>query len=100
MKRDENGYIVVETVGSFVLFILLVTSILSIINVVTVQARVHYAMSQTAQTLSMYAYALEKAGLSDPLMGIAESADNTQEEIDTFKDNLKILICVNLNMVN
>ena len=88
MKRDENGYIVVETVGCFVLFVLLITSILSIINIVTVQARVHYAISQTAQTISMYTYALEKTGLADPLMGVADRADSAQGEIDTFKNNV------------
>ena len=41
MRRDERGYIVVETIGSFLLFVLAVTSILSLINIVAVQARVH-----------------------------------------------------------
>ncbi len=88
MKKDENGYIVVETIGTFTLFIFLMVSILSLINIVAIQARVHYAMTQTAETVSMYAYALEKMGMADPLMGIAGSADKTQGEIDTFKTNL------------
>ena len=51
MKRDENGYIVVETIGCFVLFVFLMTSILSLINIVTLQARVHYALTFDWQTL-------------------------------------------------
>ena len=41
MGKDERGYIVVETIGSFLLFVLLVLSILSLINIVAVQARIH-----------------------------------------------------------
>lgn len=92
MKRDENGYIVVETIGCFVLFVFLMTSILSLINIVTLQARVHYALTQTAQTISMYSYALEALGLADPLMKIEERAGNAQQEVDTFKNNLNTLI--------
>lgn len=88
MKKDENGYIVIETIGTFTLFVFLMASILSLINIVAVQARIHYAMTQTAETISMYSYALEKMGIAHPLMGIAASADKTEEQIDTFKDNL------------
>ena len=49
MKRDEGGYIVVETITSFLLFVLLNISILSLINIVTVQSRIHYAVTQAAE---------------------------------------------------
>ena len=92
MKKDENGYIVVETVGSFTMLVLLMWSILTLINIVTVQARVHYALSQTAQTISMYCYTLEKNGLADPIMKSQEKAESAQDEIDTFKGNLNNMI--------
>lgn len=88
MKRDENGYIVVETILCFTLLVFLMVSILSLINIVTVQARMHYALTQTAETVSMYCYALDKIGFAEPLMGIAEKAEKTQKEIDTFKGNI------------
>ena len=59
MKRDQGGYIVVETIACFTLFVFLMMSILSLINIVTVQARVHYAITQAAETLSMYSYTLD-----------------------------------------
>ncbi len=92
MKRDENGYIVVETVLSFTLLVFLMVSILSLINIVTVQARMHYALTQTAETVSMYCYALDKIGFADPLMGIEENAGKAQKEIDSVKENVGVLI--------
>ena len=66
MKKDDNGYIVVETIFSFTLFVFLIISILSIINIVTVQARVHYAITQAAETISMYSYTLDAMGAGSP----------------------------------
>ena len=56
MKKDESGYIVVETVGTFIPLVLLVISILSLVNIVAVQARVHYALTQAATKISIYGY--------------------------------------------
>jgi hypothetical protein len=67
MYKNNDGHITVETVGTFVPLVLLMISILSLVNIVTVQARVHYALTQTAMTLSVYSYALEATGLSSSL---------------------------------
>jgi len=88
MKRDERGYIVVETIGSFTLFVFLVISILSLINIVTVQARVHYAITQAAETISMYAYTLDAMGVSDHLINSANRADKTEGEMNKFASNV------------
>jgi len=64
MRKDEGGYIVVETVGAFTLFVFLIASILALVGIVALQARVHYAITQTAQTLSMYSYIYEITGNS------------------------------------
>ena len=75
MGKDERGYIVVETIGSFLLFVLLVLSILSLINIVAVQARIHYALTQTAQTISMYSYTLDVIGVADAVANNAAQAE-------------------------
>lgn len=54
MGKNENGYITVETLGTFLPFVLLVVSILSLVNIVTAQTRVHYALTQTANAISVY----------------------------------------------
>jgi hypothetical protein len=64
MRQDQGAYIVVETVGSFIMFVLLITSILSLVNIVTLQARVHYALTQSAETLAIYSYALDVTDVS------------------------------------
>lgn len=52
----DEGYIVVETLFSFTMLIMVMVVIISLINIVAVQARTHYAITQTAQEMSMYAY--------------------------------------------
>lgn len=88
MRRDENGYIVVETIGSFLLFVFLMISILSLVNIVTVQARIHYAMTQTAETVSMYAYTLEVLGVADHMQNSAQQAQKAETEIYTLQKNI------------
>ena len=88
MRKDQNGYIVVETIGCFVLFVMLMASILSLINVVTLQARVHYAITQAAQTLSMYCYAFETMGVADEMMTIAGTNEKIEEGADELKGNI------------
>jgi len=85
MHKDDNGYIVVETVGTFIPFVLLVISILSLVNIVTLQARVHNALTQTANTLSMYSYILYTSGAADGLTALDRRAGG-------FKDNISSVI--------
>ena len=91
-RGDDNGYIVVETIGTFVPFVLLVISILSLVNIVTVQARVHYAMTQAANTLSMYSYTLEVLGMADSITKLDKKAENAYKQGSKFKDDVKGVI--------
>ena len=83
MRENENGYIVVETVGTFIPFVLLVISILSLVNIVTLQARVHNALTQAANTLSMYSYVLKATGVADGLMATDAKAAGVRENINS-----------------
>ncbi|MDR2571949.1 MAG: hypothetical protein LBD23_16855 [Oscillospiraceae bacterium] len=91
MHKDENGYIVVETVGTFVPFIFLVISILSLVNIVTMQARVHYALTQAACTLSMYSYVLKVTDLSDGLVAMDSKASVAEGSINSVLDAINSL---------
>jgi len=91
MRNDENGYIVVETVGTFIPFVLLVISILSLVNIVTLQARVHNALTQAANTLSMYSYVLKATGVSDGLMATDAKASNVRENINSVLIGIEFL---------
>lgn len=92
MRKDENGYIVVETIGAFILFVLLITSILSLVNIVALQARVHYAITQAAQTLSMYSYTLEVTGVADHLSKLSNKANKDRENANEFINNINGLL--------
>jgi len=91
MKKDENGYIVVETVGTFVPFILLVISILSLVNIVTLQARVHNALTQAACSLSMYSYVLYITGAADSLKTLDSRASAAQGDINAVINGIESL---------
>jgi len=89
MVKDDGGYIVVETVGTFIPFVLLVASILSLVNIVTLQARMHYALTQAANTLSMYCYVLEVLEVADKLEKLDEQASIVSGEASSMSQNIK-----------
>lgn len=92
MGKDQRGYIVVETIGAFLLFVFLNISILSLINIVVVQSRIHYALTQSAQTLSMYSYALEATGVAEHIVANSKRAGVVGDESDKMVNNLNKLI--------
>jgi len=75
MRKDDSGYIVVETIGAFLLFVLMIVSILALVGVVALQARMHHAITQAAQTVSMYSYLSE----------ISNAAENPNDVMDGLK---------------
>jgi len=91
MRRDDNGYIVVETVGTFIPFVLLVISILSLVNIVTLQARVHNALTQTANSLSMYSYVLKATGVAGSLITLNDKASAAGDTIDAVLSGIDSL---------
>ena len=88
IHKDEQGYIVVETLGTFIPFVLLMLSIISLINIVTVQARVHYALTQTANTLSTYCYVLEVLGVANSLTELENKAYKTAKDVNEIRGNV------------
>lgn len=92
MRHNEKGYIVVETIGCFVLFVFLNISILSLINIVTVQTRVHYALTQATETLSMYSYTLEAMGVADHLTKSAERSESVVSGANEMIGNINEVI--------
>ena len=90
--RSAGGYIVVETIACFLLFVFLVVSIISLINIVTVQARVHYALTQAAETVSMYSYVLEVTGLAKHMENSAGMREHVEQEADEMKGHINDVI--------
>jgi hypothetical protein len=92
MRRDERGTILIEFVGSFLLFVLLIASVLSLVNIVTLQARVHYALTQTANTLSMYGYVLEVTGVAPHLKKLSSGHDEVTSEANAAIDDINTVL--------
>lgn len=82
----------VETIGCFLLFVFLNISILSLINIVTVQTRVHYALTQAAETLSMYSYTLDAMGVADHLTKSAERSESVVKDANKMISNINEVI--------
>ena len=96
MKKDERGTVLIEFVGSFLLFVLLIMSVLSLVNLGTMQARMHYAMTQTANTISMYGYVLNVVGADKFLMGIDSGGEGLKDGANkTIDDVNKVLNNIN-----
>lgn len=92
MKKDEGGYIVVETLISFMLFVILITTILSLVNITTLQSRVHHAMTETAETISVYSYVLDVMGAADHLQRLEAKADKVAGNVDEIKGSISDVI--------
>lgn len=92
MREDDKGHIVVETVCAFIPFVLLVVSILSLVNIVTLQARVHNALSQAAKTLSMYSYLLEVTGIVNELVALDNKANRTAVGANELRDDFNAVL--------
>ncbi len=92
MKDDEKGYIVVETTLSFVLLILLAFSILTLVNISVVQAKVHTAITETANTISMYSYVLNVTGADQKIEGIHAKGRSIDGKVDELENNINSLI--------
>jgi len=86
---DDGGYIVVETVGAFIPFLFMVVAILSLVNIVTLQARMHYALTQAANTLAMYSYALEVTGIANGLSTLDNKADKVSREANAMRNDVE-----------
>ena len=90
--RDDDGYIVVETIGTFIPFVLLVISVLSLVNIVTVQARVHYALTQAANTFSMYSYTLEVMGIANNLTTLDNKAGRVAGDANAMRNDINAVL--------
>jgi len=91
-KNNTGGYIVVETIGTFVPFVLLVVSILSLVNIAAVQARVHNALTQAANNISMYCYTLEILGIANELTTLDSKASRVIEAADSVKNDISSIL--------
>ena len=92
IHTDDYGHIVVETVGAFIPFVLLVVSILSLVNIVAVQSRIHYALTQTANSISMYSYTLEILGVTDDLIQNANQSQTVAGEVGALRAEINRVI--------
>ncbi|MCL2200444.1 MAG: hypothetical protein FWB75_00630, partial [Oscillospiraceae bacterium] len=91
MRENEKGSIVVETVGSFMFFVFLMVSIITLINITTVQARVHYAITQTANELAMYSYVIHALGLSEAAMSRDANAGAVEGQINSVINDINTI---------
>ena len=81
MKQDRRGFIVIEATISMTLLIFFMTLLLSLISVVTLQARMHFAITQTAITISRYSYIFEVTGIANRLVHLDAGSQGRRDQI-------------------
>ncbi|MCL1935760.1 MAG: hypothetical protein FWF57_05230 [Defluviitaleaceae bacterium] len=79
-RRDNRGLIAIETLITFVGFLMFTGVIISWVNLASVQLRIHHALTQSALETSFYAHALEVIGITGA-MRFENRLDGSLEEI-------------------
>lgn len=92
MKRDEKGYIVVETLLAFVLYLLAMLSILSLVNISVVQSRIHYAITEACESISMYSYIFQVTGQAKHITGLSGKAASAISNANDVVSSLNKII--------
>lgn len=92
MRKDEKGYIVVETLIAFTLYLLAILSILSLVNISVVQSRVHYAVTEACESVAMYSYVFQATGQAKHITGMSGKAETAEANAQTVVENLNQII--------
>ena len=98
MRKDEKGYIVVETLIAFTLYLLAILSILSLVNISVVQSRVHYAITEACESISMYSYVFQATGQAKHITGLSGKAATAEANAGEVVSNLNKIIDSGRNM--
>ena len=98
MREDEKGYIVVETLIAFTLYLLAMLSILSLVNISVVQSRVHYAITEACESISMYSYVFQATGQAKHITGLSGKAAVAEANAGEVVSNLNKIIDSGRNM--
>jgi len=92
MLFGDSGVFEIETALMFVPFVILTAIIISLVKISVLQARVHYALTQTVEMLSMYMYTLEVAGAAEHIMKADGSAEAFREKVNGVKKDINEFI--------
>lgn len=92
MRKNEDGTIALETCLAFIPLIIMVMAIVSLVDVSVTQAKMHYALTQTANTVSMYGYVMEPTGIADSLKGFAKKHDEFDVQLNEVKGNITDIV--------
>jgi len=97
IKNDTRGYIVVETILAFIPFTMAMLAIVMLINVVSAQSRVHYALTQTANELSVLSYLNHDSGRRPRTQATLQSA---MSMLNSFSNIFPLLDSMNEADIN
>ena len=85
MRNDEKGYMSIETLAIFIPFTLLMLAVVMLVNVVTLQAKVHYALTKTAEAISVVSYLTTKPdNVGDSLSDFTSTFNRTFNVADAI----------------
>jgi len=64
LRNDQGGFIALEMLTSFVVFVICFVIIITFVNLASVQLRVHHALTQTVKEIAFYTYGLHVVGVT------------------------------------
>ena len=85
--KNEKGMVAVETLISFIGFLLVTAIITLFVNLAAVQTRVHYALTQTAKEVAVYSYLFDVFGVTGMISSADELSRKTKDELNQFSNN-------------
>jgi len=85
--KNEKGIVAIETLVSFIGFLMVTVIIILFVNLAAVQTRVHYALTQTAKETAVYSYLFDIIGVTGARSSAYEQSRKTTDELNQFSNN-------------
>ena len=86
--NKENGSITIEATISLTVFMFAIFTILTIVNVCIVQAKMSYALNNTAKEISQYSYLYSLTGLNKTQAEMYESGKEATKDVGKILEDI------------
>lgn len=88
IKAQENGSVTIEATIALSAFMFAIVTVLTIVNIYIVQARISYAINQTAKEISQYSYLYALTGINEAHGNIVENGKQDTEAATQLLEDL------------
>ena len=86
--NKEDGSITIEATISLTAFMFMIFTVLTIVNICLIQAKMSYALNNTAKEISQYSYLYSLTGLVESQSNMYEQGKNDTKALDDTLNNI------------